>query len=359
MKNILIFYQNSNESVFIRTLIEYYARENKVYFISLSPVGFIHKCYKNNKSIQCFSFNNEKNILKNIISLILFCRKYSIDIVFPHLQRANLIALLSQYFIHAKVIPTRHHVDDVRISKNRNAIIQDYLVNLISRKIIVLSQTAKKDLIDNEGVQSHRIIVSSLVFNFNLYEFSDSNLNKQNIGLPNSAKILMSVGRLVANKRLELSIQLLHKLLEVDDSFYLVIIGDGPKKKLLENLCVELNINSRVVFLGNIDLILSYINIADWIIHPSISESSNQVVKEAGILRKPVIVCKDVGDFSEYLIHLKNSVIVSKNNFIEESYKQILNSNQNFCNEIGNSLHSCILNRFSIENNSPLSISKI
>ena len=62
-----------------------------------------------------------------------------------HLQWANLIALMLEKFLfrRIKVITTRHHVDASFITKSNNAKIEDFIINLLSRNQVVVSEELK------------------------------------------------------------------------------------------------------------------------------------------------------------------------------------------------------------------------
>jgi glycosyltransferase involved in cell wall biosynthesis len=53
---------------------------------------------------------------------------------------------------------------------------------------------------------------------------------------------------------------------------------------------------------------------ADLIVHPSITEASSSLIKEAGLVNKPVIVCSGVGDFDQYIEHDKNGYLIKGDN---------------------------------------------
>ncbi len=45
---------------------------------------------------------------------------------------------------------------------------------------------------------------------------------------------------------------------------------------------------------------------ADLLIHPSVTEASNNVVKEMALLENPAAVCRNVGDFNDYIEENRN-----------------------------------------------------
>lgn len=79
-------------------------------------------------------------------------------------------------------------------------------------------------------------------------------------------------------------------------------------------------------------------------------ESSCVVVKEAAITKLPVLVCKHVGDFDDYLVHGKNGFMVSENNFVEEALAILISNyqNQRLLTDIAKNLHDKVIELFSV-----------
>jgi glycosyltransferase involved in cell wall biosynthesis len=355
MKKILIYYSNPYRTINIESVCaDLIHKKYDVYMLVTCKKGILQTIVeKMGVKVSSFIPNNKNKVLLyffQIFFLIRFCRRNKIEVVFSHLNFCNLIAVIAQYFIKAKVYPTRHHIDESRTSKNCNAIYVDKLVNLLAKRIIVPSKTAKSDLIRNEGVKAKKIIVIPYGYDFELYPSPQQNFILKEKDKHKEQIILGVILRLCAAKKVEHTILVLEKLLQSNQSAFLYIVSDGPEKKFLENLVSEKKLNKNIEFVGNTDNVINYLSIIDFLLHPSIAESSNQVIKEAGLVNKPVIVCKGIGDFDEYLVDGYNAFLVNKESFVEETFNIII-ENKNYkkkLNLIGENLHKTIINRFSI-----------
>lgn len=288
--------------------------------------------------------------IKHVAYLIFFCWSKRISIVYSHLESANLVAVLAQYFIRSKVFVIRHHADYFSLTK-KDSLFSYRIIYRFAKKIIVVSRQAKDFMVKFEGIDPTKIIHINLGYNFALFQKPQAetrNRIKQEI---DASLTLITVGRFISIKRTELSILLLKSLLEHGYNAKLILLGTGELEQDLRNLAEGLSVKSRVLFQGHVDNVLDYIAAADFLIHPSISESSCVVVKEAAVVNVPVIVCKGVGDFDDYIQPHSNGFLVAKDNFIEEGIKIIedYSANPNKLEKVRNKLWEDISVIFSVE----------
>jgi len=111
---------------------------------------------------------------------------------------------------------------------------------------------------------------------------------------------ILSVGRLEANKRVDLIVA---ALAHVDRRIRLVIVGDGPLRRQLEEKAVAAGVAQRVVFTGPIDdgqLVRLYAG-ALAVVFPPFDEDYGYVTLEAFLARKPVVTTTDAGGPLEFV----------------------------------------------------------
>lgn len=128
----------------------------------------------------------------------------------------------------------------------------------------------------NNQLKSLGISNSEVVYNGVSDYKTDINFEK------NKYKII-TVGKLIKQKRIDFIIEAIKKLSNKYSNLSLTIIGEGPEKNNLENLCKELEINQKVEFLGQIDNseVLSQMQKSNIFILPSINEGFGIVYIEA------------------------------------------------------------------------------
>lgn len=288
--------------------------------------------------------------LRHLLFFISFCRKHRVQVVFSHLDPANFVASIGQYFIKAKVFLFRHHINEAALYRYQQSF-SYRITNALAKHFVVVSNQAKEYMISHEKVDRRKIRHVNLAYDFNLFNTpfeKDVAEIRRRVG---GTLILVTVCRLTTYKRPDFSVSVAERLIARGIDVHLLILGEGPMEKDLRNYIENAGLVTRITLTGHVYNVLDYIAAADFVVHPSLLESSCVVVKEAGYLRRPVVVCRGVGDFDDYMLHDENSFVVDPDSFVDDAAKII---EQNFQNvpklrKLGNCLHNGVIKRFDIK----------
>jgi glycosyltransferase involved in cell wall biosynthesis len=115
-----------------------------------------------------------------------------------------------------------------------------------------------------------------------------------------SGNYFLSVGRLETVKRVDLIIRALAR---VDPAWRLVIVGDGPMRRHLEETAADAGVADRVTFTGPIEeetLVDLYAGAAA-VVFPPYDEDYGYITLEAFLARKPVVTTTDAGGPLEFV----------------------------------------------------------
>jgi glycosyltransferase involved in cell wall biosynthesis len=118
----------------------------------------------------------------------------------------------------------------------------------------------------------------------------------------------LSVGRLEANKRVDLIVR---ALAHTDRALRLVIAGDGPLRRQLEETAIACGVESRVTFTGGIpdDQLARLYAGALAVVFPPFDEDYGYVTLEAFLSRKPVVTTTDAGGPLEFVVDGVNGFV--------------------------------------------------
>lgn len=356
MANILFygpFNQRSRDTESL--MLAFNKQGNKVFCLSQQE-GYLINDFLNANGVMAMSYvipgprSGWWYFCRHLFFFVKFCWKHDIQVVYSHLEPANFVASIGQYMIRARTYLCRHHVDEGRLYKFDNDYYY-YLTNFLARKIIVVSNRAKEYMVNHEGISETKILHINLAYDFSLY----AKANPQNVKLIRedcrAEILLLTVCRLTKYKRPDLSIQVVKNLVERGYDIKLVLLGKGEMSEELQLLIRESNLEGKVLMKGYVSNVLEFMQAADYLIHPSVLDSSCVTVKEAGLAQLTPIVCRGVGDFEDYIVDGKNGFLVDPDRFVEEATDIVIRSfdGQGRLEVIGNNLKKSILDQFSVD----------
>jgi L-malate glycosyltransferase len=160
---------------------------------------------------------------------------------------------------------------------------------------------------------------------------------------------LIMVSRMVSAKQHQPVFEVLKQFADEGLSIKMMVMDDGPLRKELEEFVHKNKLEESISFVGFQKDFINYMAAADLLIHPSLTEASNNVTKEMALLEKTVAVCKDVGDFNDYICDHQNGYLMSRASIKSEIEKVIRNAyaSPEKIQEMGKSLKQEVLKRFS------------
>jgi glycosyltransferase involved in cell wall biosynthesis len=359
MEKIVFFYPSNKRSVQIEsTLTELKKLGHEIIFLTTGGHGVLQdelerlgiKTYMTNVK----SKNSLVYYIKNIWYLAKFTRKHKVDIIFGNLQHANFIAVFAQYLTRSKVIAFRHHFKfnkgdfGIPLEVNKNEILFDKVINRLAKCIVVPSSGVYDGMMEFEKVDSIKVHIVPYIYNFSKYtQPSTISVEKIKNKYPAQLRIIM-VARLIPFKRHLLIFPVFKKLIEEGFDLKVLILDEGPERENLENYISENNLQDKLFMVGFTKDFLAYMKASSLLIHPSITEASNSVVKEIGLQETPVAVCKGVGDFDEYIINQENGYImdISKPQDDVEKIIRDVYDNPDKLQEMGKNLKQTVQKKF-------------
>ena len=124
---------------------------------------------------------------------------------------------------------------------------------------------------------------------------ADQAAARQRLSVPRNIKIIGAVGRLSAVKGHSL---LIEAVAAMGETVSLVVVGDGPERRALEELTAERRLTDRVRFLGQRDDLELIYPAFDVLCQPSLAEGLPRTLLEAQSCGVPVVATK-VGGMPE------------------------------------------------------------
>lgn len=194
--------------------------------------------------------------------------------------------ILLQEGRYLPVITTLHGTDITLVGTNSAfAPVISFSINK-SDGVTAVSQSLKKQTLEAFDIEGDIRVIYNFI-DFERFKKLNKDHFKKAIA-PNGEKILVHTSNFRKVKRVEDVIYIFEKVSKALPA-KLLLIGDGPERHRMEELCRQLSLDSDVRFLGKQDAIEELLAVADLFIMPSEQESFGLAALEAMACQLPVI----------------------------------------------------------------------
>lgn len=141
---------------------------------------------------------------------------------------------------------------------------------------------------------------------------------RRELGIDDSKTVLLSLGRLGAEKKLDELLRLFAAARETNRNLVFLIVGDGPAREQLKALSAELDITDAVIFTGmvNPEKVQRYYALGDIFVSASTSETQGLTYIEAAANGLPLLCKQD--------LCLQDVVIPGENGYLYTDEREFL-----------------------------------
>jgi len=232
-----------------------------------------------------------------IFRLASFLRHNQVDILHLHNPTAFFYGTLAAKLVGLSPIIYTEHGRDFSSSK-KIKMANRWLGKLVD-KVVAVADFSRHYLIDHEGISESKVLTIHNGIDGERYAAKyDVASVRASLGLTEEQAVIGIVARLDPIKNHALLIKSMKKVLSEQRQAILLIIGDGPLRVELKQLCNELCFNENIRFLGSRSDVPELLSALDVFVLCSISEGLSLTLAEASAAGKPIVVT-NVGGNSE------------------------------------------------------------
>ncbi len=228
--------------------------------------------------------------------------KLAIDVAISFLEGADYVNVLSRG--KEKVILS------VRGSKLHDEIMRGYhfwfrskiLIPSIYKKadlIVAVNQGIKNELVDYYGLSNNKVQTINNFYDFSEIDSRSKELKEGIVEALYQYPVIVATGRLAPEKRLPYLVQVFRELKQIKPDIRFVIVGDGPERTKIIELCQQINLRPSedlfakeipdVFLTGNQQNVFKYLHGSSLYLMNSSSEGFPNGMVEAMICGVPVI----------------------------------------------------------------------
>ena len=206
----------------------------------------------------------------------------------PHASAAYMAQhILKSEGIHIPFITTLHGTDITLVGKDTSfAPVITFAINE-SNAVTTVSESLKQDTLAHFNINRELLVIPNFIC-LEQYHLNGSIERLKKSFAPKNEKILVHISNFRKVKRTEDVIRIFD-LVRKQLPAKLVMVGDGPERHKLEELCRKLGICNLVKFVGKVKDTERILAASDVFILPSESESFGLAALEAMAAKTPVI----------------------------------------------------------------------
>lgn len=284
------------------------SKKMKIFIIAPKSFKLNYKNYyeKLKESASIYELSFKKQGILYWLSLAIKAFKLALSKHIDIIHTASLKMLIPLGVV-CKLISTK-----LILSLEGNPLYEMFEFSLFNRMVIILNWIIGMRLVDlvlpcsrwlKSEMAQYPFLQGKLSFlhnpiDFERFQNAEPRGIRQEIGVPEKASMILTVGRLHPVKDIETFLKAAEKTVKHYKNAWFVIVGDGPLRKNLENITKQLKISKHVVFTGFRHDVERFMVAADIYVMTSVYEPFGLVVAEAMAAGKPVIVT-NVGGMPE------------------------------------------------------------
>ena len=294
-----------------------------------------HRLYKSTYTLPLYA-----------LSLASKLKKLNIDVLHSHLFGPITGNALATRLAGCKHIGTLHDIYMIEEKPARARLLQ--LASMLQTTLVCVSRNMADFYIKHLGNTDSKILT---IYNATRIPTSPSIETRLELmsrySITDEDLIITAVGRLVPLKRVDRIIKALHVFDRSDVKLF--IIGDGPEATHLRSIVKTLNLETQVVFTGEIHNVSDLLHLSHIFTQFSSTEGLSVSIIEAMACKLPCVV-SDVGGNSELVIDGQSGYVVNSERddlFIQNIRELLDDENQRV--QFGNQAFSHFKNHFTFE----------
>ncbi|UZR92504.1 N-acetyl-alpha-D-glucosaminyl L-malate synthase BshA [Chondrinema litorale] len=205
----------------------------------------------------------------------------------PHASAAYMAKqILATKGIRIPVVTTLHGTDITLVGKDESyEPVVSFSINQ-SDGVTSVSHDLKRETYEHFDIQNDIEVIPNFI-DLNRFKKQKKEHFKKAI-CPNDEKLIIHTSNFRKVKRVDDVVKVFCKVNKVVPS-KLLLVGDGPERRRIEDLCMEMGIIEDVRFLGKLEAVEEVLSVGDLFMMPSEKESFGLAALEAMACEVPVI----------------------------------------------------------------------
>ena len=224
------------------------------------------------------------------------------ELVHTHLVHADVHGAAASLLLRVPLVSTKHNDDPFRAGPFRFV---ERLLARRGRRIIAITESLARFNAERVGIPRAKLVVVHYGLDAPPARWADN----PPLTVPEGARVLLALGRLVPQKGLDVAVRALPEVRRRHPDAVLIVSGEGPERDALENLAAELGVGDGLFLPGRAGDVAALLERAELLVHPSRWEGFGLVLLEAMLTSTPVVATR-VSSIPEIVVDGETGVLV-------------------------------------------------
>lgn len=240
--------------------------------------------------VVCLDRPKEGFDLFALIDLYKLIKEREIQIVRTHSFKANLHGIIAARMAGVPcIVASVHNVYEKKRERKFGRRLSNRCLSNYADKIVAVSNAVKSDIMKYDGIAGKKVEIIYNGIDIEKFKSSAGSPVRERLGIPQGIPVIGTVGRLHPQKGQKYLLGAVSVLKNKFPELRLLLAGDGPLRKELEDYAETLGITENVLFLGMRRDIPELLSAMDIFVFPSLWEGLGNVLIEAMAAGKPVV----------------------------------------------------------------------
>jgi glycosyltransferase involved in cell wall biosynthesis len=229
-------------------------------------------------------------------------RPFRPELLHTHLVHADVHGVAASVLLRVPLVSTKHNDDPFRAGPFRYV---ERLLARRARRIVTITESLARFNVDRVGIPRAKLTV----VHYGLDEIPAAWGPNPPLEVPDGARVLLALGRLVPQKGLDVAVKALPAIRASHPRAVLLIAGDGPEREALEKHARELGVADALFLPGRAGNVAELLERAELLVHPSRWEGFGLVLLEAMLAARPIVATR-VSSIPEIVVDGETGVLV-------------------------------------------------
>jgi glycosyltransferase involved in cell wall biosynthesis len=273
---------------------------------------FVQAAERRGLHVDKVTWNRSKPVWKASSEVVALIGKYHTEILHTHNCYADCVGALTARRTRVKTITTLYVWSPLGWKRNLIQEINGWMVRGYDVISAHCEDTYQKALAKGFPPEKVRLLTCGYEAEIVTLPAAERERRRRELGASPDDVVLLNIARLYPEKGQAFLLQVFRGLLQKFPAARLWIAGVGPLEQSLKSLCQELELDSRVNFLGFVEALPALLPLADICVSSSTTEGVPLAICSALSAGLPVVATA-VGGLTEIIKNSKTGMLVPAN----------------------------------------------